>query len=428
MNEHLNANSSEVLEKFKELYGTDKQVLDNHLNRYENLAQMYLDRFEDTGSKLRFFSAPGRTEIAGNHTDHQLGKVITSSVNMDIIAAAQARDDNKIQLISEGYNVLGIIDLDDLTIQEQEKHKTSAMVRGVAKGLVDRGYKIGGFNCYSSSIVPAGSGLSSSAAFEILMTTIFNYLFNDGQVDSMEQAKIGQFAENVYFGKPSGLLDQSGCSIGGIISIDFQDKENPLVNEIDLNFEKYGYKMVITKTDKGHAGLTHEYAAIPEDMGKIANHFGKDVLNQVSPDDFFSSISELSRKFEDRAILRAIHFFTEEERTLEQIEALENGDFERFLDLVNESGRSSDVQLQNVLIPGNHDEQEAALALALSRKFIKEHDGKGACRIHGGGFGGTIQSYIRIEDLDAYVEMMEAVFSKDSCSIISIRPYGGIEI
>ncbi len=424
----LSMENTELVNKLGQLYGKDETIIKNNLDRYQHLVDKFAERFELNDNEIRFFSAPGRTEIAGNHVDHQLGHVIAASVDLDIVAACQARDDYKIQFISEAYNIVETIDLNDLEPQKHEIGKTPALIRGVAHAFNKKGYKIGGFNCYSTSKVAAGSGISSSAAFEILIATIFNYMYNSGKISPIEQALASQFAENVFFDKPSGLLDQTACAFGEVIAIDFADKNNPKIKQIDLDLGDYGYEMVITKTDKGHSNLTHEYASIPNDMQAIAKFFSKTYLSEVNPNEFFQAVPELSKKFPQRAVLRAIHFFTEEDRTAEQLSALENKNFKRFLDLVNASAHSSEVQLQNVLIPGNNQEQEAALALALSRKFFEDNNLEGACRIHGGGFGGTIQAYVPSEAVEAYVKTLEASFGKDACMIIHIRPVGGIEL
>lgn len=425
---YLSLENTELVNKLGQLYGKDEAIIKNNLDRYQHLVEKFAERFELNDNEIRFFSAPGRTEIAGNHVDHQLGHVIAASVDLDIVAACQARDDYKIQFISEAYNIVETIDLNDLEPQKHEIGKTPALIRGVAHAFKKKGYKIGGFNCYSTSKVAAGSGISSSAAFEILIATIFNYMYNSGEISPIEQALASQFAENVFFDKPSGLLDQTACAFGEVIAIDFADKNNPKIKQIDLDLGDYGYEMVITKTDKGHSNLTHEYASIPNDMQAIAKFFSKTYLSEVNPNEFFQAVPELSKKFPQRAVLRAIHFFTEEKRTAEQLNALENKNFKRFLDLVNASAHSSEVQLQNVLIPGNNQEQEAALALALSRKFFEDNNLEGACRIHGGGFGGTIQAYVPSEAVEAYVKTLETSFGKDACMIIHIRPVGGIEL
>ena len=415
-------------DSLEKLYGSDPDTIAFHKKRYEHILEMYKENFEDTSHELRFFSAPGRTEIAGNHTDHELGKVIASSVHLDLIAACQKRDDNKVNLISEGYSGIGVIDLDDIAYDPNDKSRTRQLIKGVAQGIKNLGYNIAGFNCYTTSLVPSGSGLSSSAAFEVLVLTIFNYLYNEGKITPFEEAKIGKFAENTYFSKPSGLLDQTACATGGVVAIDFKNEDKPEIKKLDLDLKDYGYQMVITRTDEGHADLTDAYAAIPEEMQSIAKYFGKDVLGQVDPEKFYKELPLLKQKFADRAILRAIHFFTEEERTVKEIACLENHDFQGFLDLVNESGYSSETQLQNVRLSGSVEHQEASLALALSRLFFKKNDLKAACRIHGGGFGGTIQAYVPTDYTEDYMKLMDSVFGKDAANIIAIRNYGGFEL
>ena len=394
----------------------------NSKHALENLEKKFQQTFPNHGS-LRFFSSPGRTEIAGNHTDHQLGKVIVAAVNLDTVAVVEKREDKIVQFHSEGFPAVEM-SLDSLEKKTEETETSMALVRGVAKALVDRGYEIGGFNALISSQVPAGSGLSSSAAFELLMVSIFDSLYNRGTIDKLERAQIAQYAENVYFDKPSGLLDQSGSSFGDLIYIDFQE-EVPVTKSLHLDLKEQGYRMLIVLTGGSHANLTPEYAAIPIEMQAVAQALGKNYLSELSSETFYTSLPEIRSQVGDRALLRAIHFLSEQERVDKMRNILEQ-DFDAFLDLVNQSGLSSELQLQNVSVSIEPRQQELALALALSRQFLA--DKKGACRVHGGGFAGTIQAYIREEDYHTYTEMMEEVFGEGSVLDVYIRPYGACEV
>lgn len=415
----------EVKEILSRLYGHDEAELRLQAERYAELCRYFADNFNITEG-LRFFSAPGRSEIAGNHTDHQYGKVIAAAVDLDVIAAVLPREDGIVELSSKGYARCERIDLADLAVREEDKGRSAALIRGVAAGLKEQGYKIGGFSVYTTSRVPSGSGLSSSAAFEILLIAIFNYLFNDNAIPPLKQAMIGQYAENVHFGKPSGLLDQSGCAIGGFAYLDFAGGGVPHMEQIQVDFGAKGYDLIITQTGGSHANLTHEYAAIPNEMKAVARFFGKEVMSEVEPEAFYANIARLRKACGDRAVLRAMHFITEQARVEKQVEALRAGRVEEFFTYVNESGLSSELLLQNITPQGETNQQELALALALSREFLKGK--KGAVRVHGGGFGGTIQAYITKEDSDAYCKLLDDVFGKGSAHKISIRPYGGYEI
>ncbi len=412
-------------EQLIRLYGESENELKRQAERYAELCRLYGKNFRES-DELRIFSAPGRSEIAGNHTDHQYGKVIAAAVNLDIIAAAEARDDAVIELASQGYGRCERIDLKDLSVREADKGRSAALIRGVASGIKKKGYKIGGFTAYTTSKVPSGSGLSSSAAFEILLITILNGLYNDFSIPPLEQAQIGQYAENVHFDKPSGLLDQSGCALGGFAFLDFAGGGLPKMEQIQVNFADAGYDLIITQTGGSHANLTHEYAAIPAEMKAVAEALGHEVMSEVNPVDFYKNIPELRRRIGDRAVLRALHFISEQKRVEQQAEDLKAGNIDDFLEQVNASGLSSELQLQNITPSGEVKQQELALALALSREFLEGK--RGACRVHGGGFGGTIQAYIAHEDAPAYCLIMDSIFGHGSAQKIRIRPVGGVEI
>ena len=367
------------------------------------------------------FSAPGRTELGGNHTDHQLGRVLAAAVDLDSTAAAAENGESLIRVISEGYPMC-IIDLADLLAKPEELGSTAALVRGVAAGIAQRGHRLRGFDAYVSSRVLPGSGLSSSAAFEVLMGTIINHISGCG-LTPVEIAQIGQYAENVYFGKPCGLMDQMASSVGNIIGIDFENPLAPLTETIDYDFSRSGYSLCIIDCGADHADLTDEYAAIPSELEKVCAFFGKQYLRQVDEALFYSKINELRRAVGDRAVLRAMHVFEENERVEKEIAALKANDFEGYLAQVRASGRSSWLYLQNVVPAGYTEHQELAFALALADRLL---NGRGACRVHGGGFAGTIQAFVPDAQLHAFRSGMDAVLGKGACHILSIRRQGGV--
>ena len=367
------------------------------------------------------FSAPGRTELGGNHTDHQLGRVLAAAVDLDSTAAAAENGESLIRVISEGYPMC-IIDLADLLAKPEELGSTAALVRGVAAGIAQRGHRLRGFDAYVSSRVLPGSGLSSSAAFEVLMGTIINHISGCG-LSPAEIAQIGQYAENVYFGKPCGLMDQMASSVGNIIGIDFENPLAPLTETIDYDFSRSGYSLCIIDCGADHADLTDEYAAIPGELEKVCAFFGKQYLRQVDEALFYSKINELRRAVGDRAVLRAMHVFEENKRVEKEIAALKANDFEGYLAQVRASGRSSWLYLQNVVPAGYTEHQELAFALALADRLL---NGRGACRVHGGGFAGTIQAFVPDAHLHAFRSGMDAVLGKGACHILSIRRQGGV--
>ena len=367
------------------------------------------------------FSAPGRTELGGNHTDHQLGRVLAAAVDLDSTAAAAENGESLIRVISEGYPMC-IIDLADLLAKPEELGSTAALVRGVAAGIAQRGHRLRGFDAYVSSRVLPGSGLSSSAAFEVLMGTIINHISGCG-LTPVEIAQIGQYAENVYFGKPCGLMDQMASSVGNIIGIDFENPLAPLTETIDYDFSRSGYSLCIIDCGADHADLTDEYAAIPGELEKVCAFFGKQYLRQVDEALFYSKVNELRRAVGDRAVLRAMHFLEENKRVEKEIAALKANDFEGYLAQVRASGRSSWLYLQNVVPAGYTEHQELAFALALADRLL---NGRGACRVHGGGFAGTIQAFVPDAHLDAFRSGMDAVLGKGACHILSIRRQGGV--
>ena len=392
--------------------------------RYINSCDKFVELFGDCDD-VRIFSAPGRTEVGGNHTDHQHGRVLAGSVDLDVVAIVSKSHDNIISIESEGYKVEPV-DLSNLEINENEFGCTSALIRGCCASFRNAGYNIGGFKAYTTSNVLKGSGLSSSAAFEVLICNILNGLFNtENSADRIEIAKISQNAEREYFGKPCGLLDQMASSQGGFTAIDFFDPNTPVVEQINFDIASHGYTLCVIDTHGDHADLTNDYADITIECGEISRFFRKNFLREVDQNDFYSSIAQLRTQFGDRAVLRAIHFFNEDARTEEQKIALKQDNFEHFLDLVNESGDSSYKYLQNLYSTSNVKAQGLCLALALTEKFL---NGDGACRVHGGGFAGTIQCYIPTERIEDYKKMINGIFGEGSCHILNIRPIGGCEI
>jgi len=383
---------------------------------YEYLKQQFVKQF---GKEAEYvFSAPGRSEISGNHTDHQHGCVMAAAVNRETLAAVAENGTMTVNLLSEGYPMC-TVDLTDLSVHGEEAGKTTALIRGVAAKFAENGLR--GFDAYVTSTVLSGSGLSSSAAFEVLIGVIFNRLLNAGRTP-VEIAQIGQYAENVYFGKPCGLMDQMASSVGNIIGIDFADPARPVLTPIPFDFATSGYSLCIIDSGASHADLTDEYAAITQELKTVCRMFGKEVLRDIPEEAFYARLAEVRKEAGDRAALRAIHFYAENKRVQLQTQALLNHDFETFLRYVKESGSSSWRLLQNVIPAGRKEAQEVALALALAEKLL---GGRGACRVHGGGFAGTIQAFVPNDMLEACRAGMDAVLGEGSCQVMSVRPQGG---
>ena len=391
--------------------------------RYEAAVGEF-EKLFGAGREVGLFSAPGRTEVGGNHTDHQQGRVLAAGVNLDVIAVAGRNDDNVIRIQSAGFP-MDTIDLSDVSVRECEKNTAASLIRGVAAKFAALGYRIGGFDAYTTSSVLKGSGLSSSAAFETIVGTMLNCLYAGGAATPVQIAQIGQYAENAYFGKPSGLMDQMGCSVGGFITIDFQNPEKPVVEKVDFDFAHSGYKLCVVDTGGNHADLTGDYAAAPVEMRAVAEALGGKVLRDVAPETFYAALPALRGKCTDRALLRAFHFYADNDRVPRQVAALRAGDFEEFKRLVIESGRSSYMYLQNVYTCKNPDEQGLSLALAMSEHLLA---GRGAWRVHGGGFAGTIQAFVPEDLLDGYKAALVAVFGATHCHVLSIRPVGGVDL
>ncbi|MBO4937932.1 MAG: galactokinase [Oscillospiraceae bacterium] len=370
------------------------------------------------------FSAPGRTEISGNHTDHQRGCVLAAAVNLETVADVRLNGTNNIRVQSEGYPTIKV-NLDDLSVREEEKNTTAALIRGVAASFVQRGAKLQGFDAAVSSTVLPGSGLSSSAAFEVLFGTILNELFFDKKLSAVEIAQVGQYAENVYFGKPCGLMDQMASSVGSLVFIDFEDPENPRIQKVSFDLEAAGYALCIIDSGADHADLTDEYAAIPAEMKQISAYFGKEVLREIPRSDFLKALPQLRRTVSDRAILRAIHIYQENDRVVQLVQALKAGDVDRFLNLIKESGRSSWMYLQNITPAGAVAHQEVALALAMCDTLLQ---GRGAYRVHGGGFAGTVQAFVPLDMLDSFKTDIETVLGSGACHVLNIREQGGIRV
>lgn len=399
-----------------------KEDIDRQSARYAQAAAEFEREF---GIKpTAFFSAPGRTEVGGNHTDHNLGCVLAAGVSLDIIAAVAPTDDGFITIKSEGFPI-DKVNLADTDVKEADKNTSAALIRGMAAGFTQGGHSVGGFRAYCTSEVLQGSGLSSSAAYEVLVGTILNGLYNGGDVTDVEVAKIAQYAENVHFGKPSGLMDQMASSIGGLITIDFKDKNDPVIRSIDFDFAQSGHKLCIVDTKGSHADLTPEYAAIPPEMKSVAEHFGKSVLREISKADVMDNIAVLRKECGDRAVLRALHYFDENERVSRQAEALEKGDFSDFLHLITASGNSSLAYLQNIFAAVNVREQGLTVALYLAKQVLS---GEGACRVHGGGFAGTIQAFVPDHKLEKFRTEMDRVFGEGACHVLTIRNCGGTKV
>ncbi len=403
---------------FTTLYGDAEFAKSRYSAAVDKFCELYGE------NEVRLFSAPGRTEVGGNHTDHQHGCVLAGSVNLDVIAVVAPTSDGTVRVKSEGYDE-DVFNVADLEINEKEFGMAISLIRGMCAEFKKDGYNIGGFVAYTTSNVLKGSGLSSSAAFEVLIGNILSGLYNDGKVDPVEIAKIAQRAENMYFGKPCGLMDQMASSVGGFVGIDFNDPSNPVIEKVSFDIAAHSHKLVIVNTGGNHADLTQDYADITIECKKVSEYFGKQFLRDVDIDQFYSSIADLREKVGDRAVLRAIHFFNDNKRAVDEKNALKEGKFDDFLRISKESGNSSFKYLQNVYSPSNPFEQGLSLALVLAEKTLGD---RGAYRVHGGGFAGTIQAFVPDDLVETYLATMSAVFGNNSCYVLNIRPIGGTEI
>lgn len=407
--------------KLLDIY-VDEAKLEYQKKRYIKAVQKYESLFGE--DDVCIFSAPGRTEVGGNHTDHQHGEVLAASINNDAIAVVKPLEEQLVKVVSDGYKMI-TVSPENLELVKKEKESTTALIKGVLAGIKDRGHKIGGFQAYVTSDVLIGAGLSSSAAFETLMGTIVSGLYNDMKISPVEIAIIGQYAENVYFGKPCGLMDQMACSVGSLVHIDFADPGDPVVEKVEFDMEKYGYSLCITDTKGSHSDLTGDYAAVPAEMKSVAKLFGKEVLRDITPEELFANIRAVREKTGDRAVLRAIHFIEENKRVQGEVQALKENNLEKFLELVKASGNSSYKYLQNVYTNNDVEHQNVSVALAASDVILGE---SGVSRVHGGGFAGTIQAFVRNEKVAEYREAMDNIFGKGACDVLKIRKYGGIQV
>ena len=409
-------------QKIREIY-VDEQRVPYNRERYIRAIDRFTELFPSE-KEIEIYSAPGRSEVCGNHTDHQNGMVLATSINLDAIAIVAKAEEPVIRLVSGDFP-MEEVDVADLSMKEEEQSTTTALIRGVAAGMKERGHKVGGFTAYITSDVLMGAGMSSSAAFESLIGTILSGLYNDMKVSSIEIAQIGQYAENIYFGKPCGLMDQMACSVGGMIFIDFKEKEHPEVRQVHTDFEKAGLSLCIVDTKGSHADLTPDYAAVPAEMNQVAQALGREHLREVPRETFFKEIPKLWEETSGRAVLRAIHFYEEEERVLRGVKSLEESDYPGFLSVIKASGDSSAKYLQNIYSPKDVDSQNVTVALAVSESILGEN---GVCRVHGGGFAGTIQAFVKNEAVAAYKEQIEAIYGDDSCHVLKVRLQGGIRV
>ena len=400
----------------------DTSKLEYQRNRYISAIRTYEEIFEP--GVIEIYSAPGRSEIGGNHTDHQHGEVLAASINQDVIAIVKKTDDNLLRIVSDSQPMI-TIDVSDLGKNENEEGTTLSIIKGVLAGMKNQDYNIGGFQAYLTSDVLIGAGLSSSAAFETIIGTILSGLYNNMQITPVDIAIIGQYAENVYFGKPCGLMDQMACSVGSLVHIDFTEPDTPAVTRVEFDFDKQGYSLCITDTKGSHADLTSDYAAVPAEMKQVAAYFGKDYLCEITKEDLLSNIKEIRKQTNDRAVLRALHFFEENERAQQEVNALQSGNFQSFLNTVRASGDSSFKYLQNVYT--NHDvaHQNVSVALAVSDTLLKEN---GVSRVHGGGFAGTIQAFVQNTMVNEYQKAMDEIFGEAACNVLKIRKYGGMKV
>lgn len=415
--------SGALLDSFKKAYVTDDFAKAQY-DRYLKTAEAFAEVYGDEDREICLFSAPGRSEVCGNHTDHNHGCVLAAGISLDAVAVASKNDTNTVNIKSAGYK-MDTVSCDDLCVNCTDTGRSKSLVRGMMARFVELGYNIGGFDATTSSKVLSGSGLSSSAAFEVLVGTMLNYLFNDGKISPVEIAQIAQYAENIHFGKPCGLMDQIACAAGGFVAIDFADTKNPIVEKLPFDLDKYGVALCIVNTGGNHADLNDDYASIPSDMKKVANLFGKDFLRNVEKSDVIARASEIREKLGDKCLLRALHFLNENERVTKQRNALSSGDLKGFLSGVRNSGLSSATMLQNVYTVKNVNEQGLSVALALSGEVLNGVEGA-AYRVHGGGFAGTIQAFVPKNLIDTYRQTLEGVFGEGNVYVLSVRKYGAV--
>lgn len=405
---------------FLDIY-VDQEQLEHQKLRYVQAIEKFIDLYGD--QEVSIYSTPGRSEVCGNHTDHQHGEVLAAAINLDIIAVV-AKEDTKIKILSDDYDIEAI-HIDDLTLRENEKESSEGLIRGILARFQQLQHKIGGFVGYMTSDVLQGSGLSSSAAFEVMIGTILSGMYNDMKVDPVTIAKIGQYSENVYFGKPCGLMDQCACSVGSLIHIDFKDNENPIVEKINVDFPRFHHSLCIVDVHASHADLTEDYASIPEELKEVDHFFHQEYLRDVDEKEFYEHLTEVREAVNDRAVLRAIHVFKENKRVQQAVQSLKQEDFDTFKTIVKASGESSFKYLQNIYSNHYVGQQAVSLALALSENLLGAH---GVCRVHGGGFAGTIQAFVEDDYVEAYKQGIEKYFGEGSCHILKIRKYGGMKV
>ena len=407
--------------RLKEIY-VDEGMVPYQRARFQNAIRKFEELYG--AGEAEVYSAPGRSEVGGNHTDHQHGEVLAASINLDAIAIVRKTQEPVIELLSEGYEKISV-DLSNLEKREEEEGTSIGIIRGMAYGLKQNGHVIGGFQAYVTSDVLNGAGMSSSAAFETLVGTVISGLYNNMEISQVEIAQVAQYAENVFFGKPCGLMDQMACSVGGLIHIDFADPKNPIVDKVEVDFGSYQHSLCITDTKGSHADLTDDYAQIPQEMKKVAAFFGKEFLREVDEKDFYKNIAKLQKECGDRAVLRSLHFFEEDKRVEKEVNALKSGDFKEFLQTVEASGNSSFQYLQNVYTNKDVQNQGVSIGLAVSESILKNH---GVSRVHGGGFAGTIQAFVEDGFVEEYRAMLDSVFGEGSCHVLKVRPFGGIKV
>ena len=414
--------NNKLNERLFDIYQDEKKI-EYQKERYISAIKNFIELYGD--NDIEIYSAPGRTEVGGNHTDHQHGQVLAASISVDAIAITSKNDSGMINIKSEGYDMINV-NVADTEKTDSEEGTTASLIRGIVAGMQARDFKTGGFNAYITSDVLGGSGLSSSAAFETIIGNILSGLYNDNKIDAVTIAVLGQYAENVYFGKPCGLMDQMACSVGSLCHIDFADTENPQIEKIDLDLNAVGYSLCITDTKGSHADLTPDYAAVPAEMKSVAEMYGKNVLIELSEEEVISHIPEIREKLGDRAVLRALHFYEECKRVENQVNAIKSGDFEMFLKNIKASGDSSYKFLQNVYTSHDIMHQNVSIALCMSEMVLGSE--YGVSRVHGGGFAGTIQAFVKNEKVSEYKQALDNIFGEGSCNVLKIRKYGGIKV